>query len=107
MNYIFLADLPREIEPPEKGILSSVLHKDEKVNITLFGFAAGQEISAHSAPTPTVLYFLEGEAEVQLGEDRLLAHAGSFAFMPPMLLHGVFAKTALKMLLVQVKSAAS
>jgi len=67
------------------------------------GFSAGQELSAHSAPTPAILYFLEGEAEVQLGEDKVNAQPGSFVYMPPMLPHGISAKTALRMLLVQMK----
>ena len=67
MDYTFFANLQEEFTLPEKGILSRVLHKDEKVNVTLFGFAAGEELSAHSAPTPAVLYFLEGEAELELG----------------------------------------
>jgi quercetin dioxygenase-like cupin family protein len=67
MDYTFFPNLQQEFTIPEKGILSRVLHKDEKVNVTLFGFAAGEELSAHSAPTPAVLYFLEGEAELQLG----------------------------------------
>ena len=104
MDYTFLANLQKEFAIPEKGILSNVLQKGEYVNITAFGFAAGQELSAHSAPTPAVLYFLEGEAEVQLGEDRVQAQAGSFVYMPPMLLHGISAKSPVKMLLVQIKA---
>jgi quercetin dioxygenase-like cupin family protein len=104
MDYTFLANLQQEFAIPEKGILSNVLQKDEYVNITAFGFAAGQELSAHSAPTPAVLYFLEGEAEVQLGEDRVQAQAGSFVYMPPMLPHGISAKSPVKMLLVQIKA---
>jgi quercetin dioxygenase-like cupin family protein len=103
MDYTFFANLQQEFTLPEKGILSRVLHKDEKVNVTLFGFAAGEELSAHSAPTPALLYFLEGEAELQLGADRIKAEAGSFAYMPPMLSHGISAKTGLPMLLVQLK----
>ena len=104
MDYTFLANLQKEIALPEKGILSQVIHKDDYVNVTLFGFAAGQELSAHSAPTPAVLYFLEGEAEVQLGKDKVSAQPGSFVYMPPMLPHGISAKTALRMLLVQMKA---
>lgn len=104
MDYTFLANLQKEFTLPEKGILSRVLHKDENVNVTLFGFAAGEELSAHSAPTPAVLYFLEGEAELQLGADKIKAEAGSFVHMPPMLSHGISAKTGLRMLLVQIKS---
>ena len=104
MDYTFLANLQQEFALPEKGILSQILHKDDYVNVTLFGFSAGQELSAHSAPTPAVLYFLEGEAEVQLGKDKVSAQPGSFVYMPPMLPHGISAKTALRMLLVQMKA---
>jgi len=104
MDYTFLANLHQEFAPPEDGILSRILHKDDKVNVTLFGFSAGQELSAHSAPTPAILYFLDGEAEVQLGEDKVSAQPGSFVYMPPMLTHGISAKSPVRMLLVQIKA---
>jgi quercetin dioxygenase-like cupin family protein len=103
MDYTFFANLHQEFTIPDKGILSRVLHKDEKVNVTLFGFAAGEELSAHSAPTPAILYVLEGHADLQLGPDLVKAEAGSFVYMPPMLSHGIAAKTGLRMLLVQMK----
>jgi quercetin dioxygenase-like cupin family protein len=107
MNYTFFASLANEMAPPEKGILSNILHNDEYVNITAFGFAAGQELSAHSAPTPAVLYFLEGDAEVRLGDDTVSARTGSFVYMPPMLTHGICAKSPVKMLLIQIKAGAN
>lgn len=107
MDYIFLANLHQDFVIPEDGILSRILHKDEKVNITLFGFSSGQELSAHSAPTPAILYFLDGEAEVQLGEDKVSAQAGSFVYMPPMLTHGISAKSPVRMLLIQIRSGMS
>ena len=103
MDYTFLANLQTEFALPEKGILSRVLQKDEHVNVTLFGFSAGEVLSTHSAPTPAILYFLEGEAEVQLGSDMITAKPGSFVYMPPMLPHGISAKTPLRLLLVQMK----
>jgi quercetin dioxygenase-like cupin family protein len=103
MDYKFLANLQQEFELPVDGILSRVLVKDEHANVTLFGFSAGQNLSAHSAPTPAVLYFLEGEADVQLGTDTVHAQSGSFVYMPPNLPHGIAAKTPLRMLLVQMK----
>jgi quercetin dioxygenase-like cupin family protein len=103
VSHSFIANLPEELFVPEKGILSRVLCKDEHVIITMFGFSAGEELSAHSAPTPAILYFLEGEAEVQLGEEKFAAGCGSFAYMPPLLPHAIAAKSPLKMLLIQVK----
>ena len=67
MDYTFLADLHQEFMLPEKGILSRVLQKDDYVNVTLFGFSAGQELSAHSAPTPAMIYFLEGRGRSAIG----------------------------------------
>jgi quercetin dioxygenase-like cupin family protein len=104
MDYTFLTNLQTEFVLPEKGILSRVLHKDDHVNVTLFGFSVGEALSVHSAPTPAVLYFIEGEAEVQLGDDKVNATPGSFVYMPPMLPHGISAKTAVRMLLVQMKA---
>lgn len=104
MDYTFLKDLQTELELPVKGILSRVIQKDEHVNITLFGFSAGESLSSHSAPTPAVLYFLEGEAEVQLGDSTVSAQRGTFIYMPPMLLHGISARTGVRMLLVQMKA---
>ena len=103
MDYTFIDDLLADVTVPKEGILSRVLQKDEHVNITLFGFSPGQELSTHSAPTPAVLYFLDGEAEVTLGDAVHQAQRGSFAYMPPLLPHGIAAKTATMMLLVQVK----
>jgi quercetin dioxygenase-like cupin family protein len=104
MDYTFLANLQQEFPLPEKGVLSRVLHKDDNVNVTLFGFSAGEELSAHAAPTPAILYFLEGTAEVQLGEDKVSAQSGSFVHMPAMLPHGISAKSPVRMLLVQIKT---
>ena len=64
MDYKFLADLNTEATVPELGILSRVLQNDEPVITALFGVASGEEISSHSAPTPAILIFLEGEAGV-------------------------------------------
>lgn len=106
MDYTFFANLQTEFVLPEKGILSRVLQKDEYSNVTLFGFSAGEVLSVHSAPTPAVLYFIEGEAEVQLGDATVSAKPCSFIYMPPMLPHGISARTAVRMLLVQMKTAA-
>lgn len=67
VDYTFLADLHKEFASPEDGILSRILHKDGNVNITLFGFSSGQELSAHSAPTPAILYYWHGPPPQPLG----------------------------------------
>jgi len=90
---------------PENGTLSRTLYNDDKVKVLVFGFAPGQELSAHTAPMPATLYFAQGEAEVTLGEEKMNASAGTFVYMAPQLTHGILAKTATIMLLTMVKSA--
>ncbi len=101
--YTFIADLGEEIAIPENGILSRTLQNDDRSKVVAFGFAPGQELSAHTAPMPAVLYFVRGEAELRLGEDQLEAKAGTVVHMPPQLEHGIRAKSPLVMLLVLIK----
>ena len=101
MNYNFMADLKTAI--PDRGILSRVLQKDESVNVTRFGFAAGEGLSPHAVPTPAILYFIDGEGTVQLGDDSVQVQPGSLVYMPPALSHAVSASSALRMLPVQIK----
>lgn len=105
-DYTFVPDLVSEFAIPENGISSRVLHKDERLNITLFGFSAGQELSTHSAPTPALIQVMEGEADIDLGSDTVQVKPGSFIRMAPFLSHAVRAKTPFRMLLVQVKEGA-
>ncbi|MFN3323485.1 MAG: cupin domain-containing protein [Bryobacteraceae bacterium] len=99
------ADLGQEIQIPEKGILSQTLFNDPNVKIILFGFAPGQELTAHTAPMPATIQILEGEATLTLGDDLLEASAGCLVHMEPDLVHGIVARTPLLMLLTLVKAA--
>ncbi len=101
--YTLFADLMAEAKVPENGILSRTLHNDDHVKVVLFGFAAGQELSAHTAPMAASLYFVSGEAELTLGEDVSHVRAGAFVHMPPELQHGIVARTPAVMLLSMYK----
>ncbi len=101
--YVFIPDLASEVQIPAKGILSRTLHNDGRVRIVLFAFAFGEELSAHTAPMPAILYFVKGEARVQLGPDTVDAGTGSLVHMPANLAHGIRPKTPLIMLLIMIK----
>ncbi len=102
--YLYVPDLRQHAEVPENGILSRTLQSDDRTKIIQFTFAPGQELSAHTAPMPATLYFLEGEASLLLGDDRMDAVEGTFVYMTPNLPHGIKAKTQVVMLLTMVKN---
>jgi quercetin dioxygenase-like cupin family protein len=102
-KYIALNDLARQVELPTDGTLSRTLQQDERSKVVLFAFSAGQELSEHTAATPAIMHFLEGEADITLGSDSLTASAGSWIHMPPQLPHSIRAKTAVVMLLTLLK----
>ena len=103
MDPTFFADLAAEVQVPPDGILSRTLHNDDRLRVVLFAFSPGQELSAHTAPVPAVLYFVRGEAKLTLGGQTMEAKPGSFAWMPPQLTHGIVATSPVVMLLMMLK----
>jgi len=103
MTYTFVEDIQMEVPIPDNGVLSRTVFNDEALKVVAFGFAAGQELSPHTAPMAAVLHFLKGDAELTLGSEKVRAHAGSLVHMPPGLSHGIAAKTAVVMLLFMLK----
>lgn len=106
LPYLFFENLKQHASLPAGGILSRTLHADEKHKVLQFCFAPGTELSAHTAPVPAILYFVSGEAELQLGEDRKDVSEGAFAWMSPRLEHAIRARTEVIMLLIMLRDAA-
>jgi quercetin dioxygenase-like cupin family protein len=69
----------------------------------LFGFAAGQELSEHTASTPAIMHFLHGEADVTLGPEKVSAAPGTWIHMTPQLPHSIRALTPVRLLLLLLK----
>jgi quercetin dioxygenase-like cupin family protein len=102
-DYSFIPDLGDIIQDiPDDTIISREIYRDEKLKAILFGFAAGQELSEHTASRPALLHFLQGEAQVTLGQDQFMAQTGTWVHMPAHLRHSVFAVTPTVMLLLMI-----
>lgn len=91
---------------PEKGILSRTLHGDERVKVVFFQFAAGEELSEHTASVPAILHFVDGRAELTLGGDAVEAGPGTWIHMTANLKHSVRAVTPVTLVLTMLKGGA-
>ncbi|HVT28879.1 MAG TPA: cupin domain-containing protein [Lacipirellulaceae bacterium] len=104
-GFTIFEDLANKIEPPADGTLSKTIYQDERVKAVLFGFAAEQELSEHTASTPAIMHFLSGESEVTLGPEKTIARAGTWIHMLAQLPHSIRARTPVVMLLLLLKDA--
>ena len=103
ITYTHILDLAITAEPPAEGILSRPVYQDDHIKAVAFGFSQGQELSEHTAARPAMLYFVNGQATVGLGEDIQEAQPGTWVHMPAGLKHSIKAITPVVMLLVLLK----
>jgi len=102
--YKYLANLSDVLpDIPPDSIISKTIYAGDDAKVILFGFAAGQELSEHTASVPAIIHFLQGEADLTLGSDHVQAHPGTWAHMPARLPHSIVARTPVVMLLLMIQ----
>jgi len=106
-SFTCFTDLATEVTPPEDGTLSRTLHNDDNAKIVLFGFAAGEELSEHTASMPAILQIIKGEGTLTIGDETVAGQPGTLVHMAAKVPHSVKAQTPLVMLLTLLKAAGS
>ncbi|MHB1421214.1 MAG: cupin domain-containing protein [Bacillota bacterium] len=84
-------------------VVSRTLAQNEAMNMTLFAFAVGEGLSSHTAPGDAMVYIMDGQAEVTVGEEKIIARKGQVVILPAHVPHALDAQEKFKMLLVVVK----
>ena len=83
MTYTHFPNLNELIpEIPTDSIISRTIFDDDQMKAVLFGFASGQELSEHTASQTALLYFVQGEATLTLGDDSKNVTPGTMVHMP-------------------------
>ncbi len=101
--FFHVADLLAQLSDiPPDSIVSRTFYSDDRLKAILFGFAAGQELSEHTAARPAILHFLQGQARLTLGDHASSAGPGTWVHMQPHLPHSIYAETTVVMLLIMV-----
>jgi len=84
-------------------VVSLTLVQNEGLSLTLFAFAKGEGVSTHSTHGDAMVYMLDGEAEITIGDEKIIARAGQTVVMPTDIPHGLDASENFKMMLIVVK----
>ena len=87
----------------ETGIVSRALHDQGGVRMTLFAFAAGQQLTEHATPARALVQILSGACEFTLAGKKTPLRAGDLVHLPPNLPHAVWATEAFSMLLTTMR----
>jgi quercetin dioxygenase-like cupin family protein len=95
---VFL-DLAAEAPIPARGIHSQTLSDEQGVELVLFAFAAGEQLSEHTAARPAIIHILSGEADLSVDTETYRAAAGTWARMPANTRHAIVARSPLVMAL--------
>lgn len=73
----------------EKGILSKVIVKDDKFDITLFSMAEGTEISEHTATKRGFVYVIEGDGVFSFKDEKITMSPGVFISLKEDVVHSL------------------
>jgi len=98
-----MQNLASLINYQEGSVVSRELLKTENGSVTLFAFGKGEGLSKHQTPFEALVYLLEGEADITVGEKSNHLVAGDYLEMPANISHEVKVLTNFKMLLVMMK----
>lgn len=88
------------IEYPKQGIISKVVKKTEKLDVTLFCMAKGTEIGEHTSTKQGFIYVLEGKGVFNLEGKNIKMESGKLIFMSKNAVHSLKSEKNTAFLLV-------
>lgn len=83
-------------------VVSKTLAQNDALNVTLFAFDKGEEISTHESGGDAFVTCLDGTGEITIDGVKYELHEGESIVMPAKHPHAVYGKEQYKMLLVVV-----
>ncbi|MFX0547698.1 cupin domain-containing protein [Hathewaya histolytica] len=92
------------VDYEEGRVVSRTLAQGKTMSLTLFAFDKGEEISSHSSSGDAMVYILDGESKITVGEEDFSVKAGETIVMPSGIPHALHATEQFKMLLTVVFS---
>ena len=81
------------------AVVSKVIFRDEDLNVTVFGFDAGEELTEHRTGRPAVVHVLTGRLRFTVDGEELDAGPGFWLHMAPGTPHALVATEPTVMLL--------
>ncbi|WP_053956059.1 cupin domain-containing protein [Inediibacterium massiliense] len=104
IDFAKVIEMESLVEYQEGRVVSRTLAQGKPLSVTLFAFDQGEEISSHSAGGDALVYILDGEAQITIGEEIFTVKKGETIVMPANIPHALLATQRFKMFLIVVFS---
>lgn len=104
IDFAKVLDMCNLVDYEEGRVVSRTLAQGKTMSLTLFAFDSGEEISSHASSGDAMVYILDGEAKITVGEEDFSLKSGETIVMPAGIPHSLHATEKFKMLLVVVFS---
>lgn len=101
----FLPKAADLVSVAEASTVSRTIIKGDGVNLVLFAFDLGQELSEHTAAMPVLLQVLDGALEVTAASRTVVMTPGDVMYLPAREPHSVLAMEPSRLLLTMVVAA--
>ncbi|MBY8992194.1 MAG: cupin domain-containing protein [Candidatus Lokiarchaeota archaeon] len=97
-------DLDKMLDYQEGSVVSRTIMNKNVGTVTLFSFDKDEGLSEHTAPFDALVYILDGEAEIIIGNQTHIVKKGQMIIMPANEPHALKALKQFKMMLVMIKA---
>jgi quercetin dioxygenase-like cupin family protein len=103
----FIEDLLADLDIPEAGVLSRVLHKEGGIRLVGFAFDTGQELTEHTSAATAIVQVVNGAIDFTVDGSTHRMGPHSWLVVPPRRPHSLLAlePSAVLLTLLQVAPA--
>ena len=70
MTHVAIADVTDVVAIQPGAVVSKVVHRDEDLDVTVFGFDAGEGLTEHTASRPAIVQVLSGRLRFTVEGDE-------------------------------------
>ena len=103
MMHFAIKDVATAVDIQSGAVVSKVIHRDESLNVTVFGFDEGQELTEHQAARVAVVQVIAGRLHLTADGEEFDAGPGFWLHMAPNTPHSLVATEPTVMLLTLLR----
>ena len=103
MTHAAIADAAAAIRVQDGSVVSKVVHRDEDLDVTVFGFDAGEGLTEHTASRAAIVQVLSGRLRFTADGEELDAGPGFWLHMTAGTPHSLTAVESTLMLLTLLR----